>query len=123
KSGWKDALDELASTVEPARLVVVTDGPRVFGVSPAECASGHPQNVGVCDVEESDFNRSLENTETRWAEERPGAASLSLREIICSPSGSCPIVRGNVFVLRDNHHLTTEFASLLAPELMKRIHT
>lgn len=121
KAVWRKALNELADAVEPARVVLVTDGPRFQGISPAECASGHSMDLAQCQGTSDDFNLGLERTETRWAESREGADVVNLRQILCGPGGGCPVVKGNTFVYRDTHHLTTQFAELLAPTFKKHI--
>lgn len=118
---WRQELTDLADAVAPARVVVVTDGPRFQGISPAECASGHPLDLAECQGTSDDFNLGLERAETRWAESREDAKVVNLRKILCDSDGSCPVVKGNTFVYRDTHHLTTQFAELLAPTMKKNI--
>ncbi len=56
------------------------------------------------------------------ARERQAAASaggvvLNFYDLICSNRDRCPVVRNDMIVFRDHHHLTATFARSLAPAL------
>lgn len=46
----------------------------------------------------------------------PGVVSINLDNLVC-PNGICPAMVDNVVTHRDEHHLTTQYASLLMPAL------
>jgi hypothetical protein len=49
------------------------------------------------------------------------SATIDLTTSEICPGTSCPPVIGNVLVYRDNHHLTAEYSSSLAPFLTKAL--
>jgi peptidoglycan/LPS O-acetylase OafA/YrhL len=92
----------------------------LMGRDVAACVSAHRTRLDRC---------STARTEALSAPSilQPAAAGLDASATIdlttseICPGTSCPPVIGNVLVYRDNHHLTAEYSSSLAPFLTKAL--
>ncbi len=49
-----------------------------------------------------------------------GGQYVELSELFCT-ADRCPVIVGNTLVYRDDNHVTTEYAQVLAPLLTERI--
>lgn len=51
---------------------------------------------------------------------RGGGQYAELSELFCT-ADQCPVIVGNTLVFRDDNHVTTEYAQVLAPVLTEKV--
>ena len=99
---------------ELAPVIVIADTPRV-GYDPVECLATS-DGVEGCAIDRSgmvdETYRELEASAAAAA----GVGLVSATDWLCFEA-DCPLVRGNLLVYRDSHHLTATFARRLAERL------
>jgi hypothetical protein len=104
---------------DDASKVVLGDTPR-FELNPAACLSDHVRDSSNCERSAAEAvdgrTRAIERRVARLHD----GHFIDVLPWIC-PSGSCPLIRGNILTFRDSHHLTTAFSRLLANELAKEL--
>jgi hypothetical protein len=111
----------LESTIRrlPAgRTVVLSDTPR-FEVVPSICLSDHLDDVGACAQPRATGIDAVRMATERRAARAAGARYLDTSGWTCADA--CPVVRGNILLYRDDHHMTTEFSIRLAPSLEQEL--
>jgi hypothetical protein len=78
------------------------------------CLSAHLTDAGACAPARS----AAVNGDGIAAEQRAttaaGGSYADLTDLFCAPE-RCPMIVGNTLVFRDDNHVTTEYAQLLAP--------
>jgi peptidoglycan/LPS O-acetylase OafA/YrhL len=78
------------------------------------CLSGHLDDATACapprSVAVNNNGIAAEQTATTGG----GGHYTDLTDLFCSPD-RCPVIVGNTLVFRDDNHVTTEYAQLLAP--------
>ncbi|APT90533.1 hypothetical protein CSPHI_05220 [Corynebacterium sphenisci DSM 44792] len=89
---------------------------RNFESSRCVVAGGDPRSCGP----ERALTLSDADSGARALSRYPGTLALDFSDILC-PDGTCPAVIGNVWVYRDDDHLSPTFVRTLAPELDRRI--
>ncbi|MFN8641610.1 MAG: acyltransferase family protein [Candidatus Binatia bacterium] len=112
-AGLERTIRRIAAT--GAKVALLLDTPRPAGDAPA-CLSGHRDDVRACAT-----SRAAAIDERWRARERAigtaaGATVVDPTDWVC-PVDPCPAVISSRLVFRDNHHLSTPFAELLAPRL------
>jgi hypothetical protein len=94
---------------------VIADTPRSV-VDPPVCLSDHLDDVLACATAQA---RAIDEN---WlageadAAQETGATLVDPIPWVC-PADPCPVVIGRYLVFRDNHHLTTPFATALRTRL------
>lgn len=108
----------LASTAE---VVVIGDGP-TFSVEPAVCLSAHLEATAACAEPIENVVDLVALDEVRKATTSAGGRFIDTREWYC-PQGLCTVVRGDVAVYRDNHHITVEASKAMSASLYSALET
>ena len=114
---WAAGLERTIRRLEAlgTTVVVIADTPRPAGDMPS-CLSMHVDDVHACATPRSravdEHWRALERTVATGA----GATVVDPTDWVC-PTDPCPAVISSRMVFRDNHHLSTPFAELLASRL------
>jgi len=116
RTAWREGLESyLADVAEVApRVVVLADTPRL-GYDPAECLATS-SGIEDCDVRSERMIDPLYQVLEAGAAEAAGVDLISATEWLCADH-DCPIVRGDLLVYRDRHHLTATFAARLSARL------
>ena len=101
-----------------ASVVAIRATPR-FKLAPADCMSRPGASIDTCTIP---IRRALPREDAlSTAARKDGQVRLiDLTHALCS-SASCPPVVGNIFVWRDNHHLTASFVRSLAVPLERAL--
>jgi hypothetical protein len=113
RAGAARTLRRLARAAD--HVAVIGDTPRSIHDVPV-CLSDHPDDILAC---ATPFRRAVDvawRTVEATAAERAGAAFVDPAPWVC-PSDPCPPVIGKFMVLRDEHHLSTPFATALTGRL------
>jgi phenylpyruvate tautomerase PptA (4-oxalocrotonate tautomerase family) len=110
----------LAATVASARssgadVVVIGDTPDPAG-DPPVCLSDHLDDARACATPAAEAIAPARLATERGVAAAGGATFIDPTDWLC-PSDPCPVVIGRVLVFRDGHHMTTPFATALAPYL------
>lgn len=114
---WIDTLGRTVAQLRRtgAEVLVLGPAPDPHSVLPA-CLSAHLDDAGACAPTRpaalDDDGIAAERAATTAA----GGRYADLGELFCTPD-RCPMIVGNTLVFRDDNHVTTEYAQLLAPVL------
>jgi hypothetical protein len=81
-----------------------------------ECLSGHLTDVKACDLTGDHITFPQRRTQLAAAAAGAGATTIDPTPWFCQ-DGICPVIIGNTVVYRDGSHLTSAYATLLAPLL------
>ncbi len=104
------AIDKLAEHV-----LVIGDTPDPIG-DPPVCLSDHLDDALACATPTSEALAPAWLANERAVSAEAGATFIDPSPWLC-PTEPCPAIIGRVLVYRDGHHMTTPFASALAPYL------
>ncbi len=112
---WIDALARVVAQLRGMGSRVLVLGPVADPQSSAPtCLSAHLDDAAACaptrSVAVNGDGISAEQRVTTVA----GGSYADLTDLFCTPE-RCPLIVGNTLVFRDDNHLTTEYAQLLAP--------
>jgi peptidoglycan/LPS O-acetylase OafA/YrhL len=112
---WSQGLTQTLDTLGPlaSRVLVLGDTPTPASDVPS-CVSAHLGHVSACAAARSDAVRDDRLQIEREVAAARGAAFVSTSDWLCSPT-ACPVIVGDVFVYRDNNHITATAAEWLAP--------
>ena len=118
---WTAGMDRTLAALAPLtdQVVLLGDTPRSEHDVPV-CLSEHVDETLAC---ATSLEQAMDPTWTAGeagAAGRVGATFVDPSSWVC-PSSPCPAVIGAFMVLRDEHHLTTPFASALAGRLWTAI--
>ncbi|MGE2813814.1 SGNH hydrolase domain-containing protein [Mycobacterium heidelbergense] len=114
-AGWVDTLGRTVNQLRNAGSTVLVLGPVADPRSsvPA-CLSAHLDDASACApprlVAVNGDGIAAEQKATSGA----GGHYADLSDLFCTPA-RCPMIVGNTLVFRDDNHVTTEYAQLLAP--------
>jgi peptidoglycan/LPS O-acetylase OafA/YrhL len=114
-AGYRDTFQKLHGTGAQLAVILDTPWPKEDAV---ECAASHPLRLDRCasslpEAYQDQAQRKLAGDEARVA----GAAVIEPAPWLCAPSGTCPVVVGNILVYRDSSHVSEGYAEALAPVL------
>ena len=87
------------------------------------CVSAHMDNAAACAPARSDGLNDAGIAAEAAATAAGGGQYAELSELFCT-ADRCPVIVGNTLVFRDDNHVTTEYAQVLAPllaELVDRV--
>jgi peptidoglycan/LPS O-acetylase OafA/YrhL len=102
------------------KSVMIEDTPWP-GTSAPECVAAHSTKLSVCKVA---LSKAIVEPARRDLVGRAAAAEgvtvVDPTPWFCTAK-SCPMVVGNILVWRDDSHMSTEYASMLAPLLEKKL--
>ena len=112
---WIEALATVVAQLRGMGSQVLVLGPVADPQSSAPtCLSAHLDDAGACTPSRS----AAVNPDGIGAEQRvttaAGGSYADLTDLFCNPE-RCPLIVGNTLVFRDDNHVTTEYAQLLAP--------
>lgn len=99
----------------PGRRAIIVDTPWSDRDIP-DCLIGHPTRPDACRIPESQVLGVGVRTRERVAADVGGATYLDLTKAICA-GFPCRVVRNDVVMFRDKHHLTNTFAATLRDSL------
>ncbi|MCV7089200.1 SGNH hydrolase domain-containing protein, partial [Mycobacterium interjectum] len=112
---WIDTLGRTVAMLRStgATVLVLGPAPDPHGSVPA-CLSAHLDDATACAPARSaaldDGGIGAERAVTAGG----GGQYADLTDLFCTPD-RCPVIVGNALVFRDDNHVTTEYAQLLAP--------
>jgi hypothetical protein len=111
-------IETLGRTVAQLRrtgsaVLVLGPAPDPHSAVPA-CLSGHLDDPGACAPSRPDAVSGAGIAAERAAVTRNGGRYADLTDLFCTPE-RCPVIVGNTLMFRDDNHVTTEYARLLAP--------
>ncbi len=112
---WIDALARVVAQLRAMGSQVLVLGPVADPHSSAPtCLSAHLDDAGACaparSVAVNDDGIGAEQRVTTAA----GGSYADLTDLFCTPE-RCPLIVGDTLVFRDDNHVTTQYAQLLAP--------
>ncbi len=111
---WEAGLQETLRRLTESNSDIVYFGDAPSGDDPAECITTHRDELDACD-------RNLTWLLPWYEVERPavvaaGAAFFDTTDRLCE-DGACPVVVDGLIAYRDNVHLSSRYATSLAPEI------
>ena len=114
---WIDTLGRTVAELRRigATVLVLGPVPDPHSSVPA-CLSAHLDDAGACAAARSVAVDDDGIAAERVATTGGGGHYADLTDLFCTPD-HCPMVVGNTLVFRDDNHVTTEYAQLLAPVL------
>ena len=113
-SAGADATMARLAAVAP-HVVVIGDIP-VGDSDPPACLSGHRDDVSACATPRADAVRPDRISGEILAARAHGATFVDVSDWFCTPT-TCPVVIGDLLVLRDETHLTPPMAEFTRPLL------
>jgi len=99
-------------------VIAVRDNSR-FGKNNLECVDANPTDIMNCARPRSEILDELDPT-TRLEKKPENVSFIDLTDRFCDETYCFPVI-GNVLVLRDAHHISTEYARTLAVPLGERM--
>ncbi|GAA2544829.1 SGNH hydrolase domain-containing protein [Winogradskya consettensis] len=113
-SAWQRSVQALSAP--GTEVYFMTDTPWQAGPVP-ECLSAHMNSPAACG-RSPEIALALPDRRQLVAEavREAGAVVIDPVKWFCTPA-FCPVIVGNVLVYRDQHHITTAYSELLAPQL------
>jgi hypothetical protein len=114
---WLDRLTLVVKTLRRtgATVLVLSQVPDPHGTVPT-CVSAHMDNAGACAPARADALNDGGIAAESAATAAGGGQYVELSELFCTAE-RCPVIVGNTLVFRDDNHITTEYAQVLAPLL------
>ena len=97
------------------QLVIIGDNPS-SDTDPPACLSGHLDDASSCATARADAVRPDRISGEVAAARAHGATFIDTTDWFCTPE-TCPVVLGDLLVLRDETHLTPPMAEFLTPLL------
>ena len=114
---WIETLGRTVAQLRRTGATVLVLGPAPDPRSPAPaCLSAHLDDAGACSPTRSDAVNDDGIAAERAATTGNGGHYADLTDLFCT-ADRCPMIVGNTLVFRDDNHVTTEYAQLLAPVL------
>ncbi|RDH80325.1 acyltransferase [Mycolicibacterium moriokaense] len=114
---WLDGLTRLVQRLRStgAQVLVLSQAPDPHSTVPT-CVSGHMDDALACAPTRSDGLNDAGIEAEAAATATGGGQYAKLSELFCTAE-RCPVIVGNTLVFRDDNHITTEYATVLAPLL------
>ncbi len=118
---WLDRLTLVVKTLRRtgAKVLVASQVPDPHGTVPT-CVSAHMDNAIACAPSRADGLNDAGMAAESAATAAGGGQYMNLSELFCT-AARCPVIVGNTLVFRDDNHITTEYAQVLAPLLTEMI--
>jgi len=120
---WLDSLTRLVQRLRATGAGVLVLGPVADPHSTVPtCVSAHMDDVTACAPTRTDGLNDAGIKAEATATAAGGGQYSALSDYFCT-ADRCPAIVGNTMVYRDDNHVTTEYAQVLAPllaELMER---
>lgn len=112
---WIETLGRTVAQLRRTGATVLVLGPAPDPQSPVPtCLSGHLDDATACAPSRSVAVNDGGISAERAAVTGNGGHYADLTDLFCT-SQRCPVIVGNTLVFRDDNHVTTEYAQLLAP--------
>lgn len=114
---WIETLGRTVAQLRRSGATVLVLGPAPDPQSSVPtCLSGHLDDATACAPSRSVAVNDGGISAERAATTGNGGHYADLTDLFCT-SERCPVIVGNTLVFRDDNHVTTEYAQLLAPVL------
>lgn len=114
---WIETLGRTVAQLRRTGATVLVLGPAPDPQSPVPtCLSGHLDDATACAPSRSVAVNDVGISAERAATTGNGGHYADITDLFCT-SERCPMIVGNTLVFRDDNHVTTEYAQLLAPVL------
>jgi hypothetical protein len=118
---WLDGLTRLVHRLTGTGAKVVVLGPVVDPHSTVPtCVSAHMDDATACAPSRAEGLNDGGIAAERAATAAAGGQYAELSDFFCT-SDRCPVIVGNTLVYRDDNHVTTEYAQVLAPLLTEMV--
>jgi hypothetical protein len=112
---WIDSLGHTVAQLRATGATVLVLGPAPDPQSSAPtCLSAHLDDASACAPTRSAALDGDGIAAEQAATTGNGGSYADLTDAFCSPD-RCPMIVGNTLVFRDDNHVTTEYAQVLAP--------
>jgi peptidoglycan/LPS O-acetylase OafA/YrhL len=112
---WIDTLTRTVAQLRATGATVLVLGPVADPQSSVPtCLSAHLDDATACAPPRSVATNGHGIAAERAATTAGGGHYADLTDLFCTPD-RCPVIVGNTLVFRDDNHVTTEYAQLLAP--------
>nr|WP_234835098.1 acyltransferase family protein [Mycolicibacterium stellerae] len=118
---WQDRLTLVVQTLRRtgAKVLVVSQVPDPHETVPT-CVSAHMDNGSACAPSRADGLNDGGIAAEAAATAAGGGQYVELSELFCTAE-VCPVIVGNTLVFRDDNHITTDYAQVLAPLLTESV--
>ena len=113
------AVRRLAGDLAGAQVLWIADTP-LFGDDPSACAAEDVLHITKCALPRNEALLPFARAPIQQAVVANGWHWLDLNDYMCSTT-ECGIILGDVFMYRDNDHLSATFAGKLSPALMQAV--
>ncbi|MCV7428859.1 acyltransferase family protein [Mycobacterium montefiorense] len=114
---WIETLGRTVAQLRRTGATVLVLGPAPDPQSPVPtCLSGHLDDATACAPSRSAAVNDDGISKERAATTGNGGHYADLTDLFCTAE-RCPMIVGNTLVFRDDNHVTSEYAQLLAPVL------
>jgi hypothetical protein len=118
---WQDSLTLVVKTLRGTGAQVLVVGPVADPHSTVPtCVSAHMDNAVACAPTRAEGLNPGGIAAEAAAVAAGGGQYVDLSELFCT-ADRCPVVIGNTLAFRDDNHITTEYAEVLAPLLTEMI--
>ncbi len=112
---WIDTLTRTVAQLRRTGATVLVLGPAADPQSSVPtCLSAHLDDAGACAPSRPVAVNGVGIDAEQAATAAGGGHYADLTDLFCAPD-RCPVIVGNTLVFRDDNHVTTEYAQLLAP--------
>jgi peptidoglycan/LPS O-acetylase OafA/YrhL len=112
---WIDTLTRTVAQLRRTGATVLVLGPAADPQSSVPtCLSAHLDDATACAPARSVAVNGVGIDAEQAATTAAGGRYADLSDLFCAPD-RCPTIVGNTLVFRDDNHMTTEYAQLLAP--------
>jgi hypothetical protein len=112
---WIDTLTRTVAQLRASGATVLVLGPVADPLSSVPtCLSAHLDDATACAPPRSVAADRDGIAAEQAATAAGGGQYADLTDLFCTPD-RCPVIVGNTLVFRDDNHVTTEYAQLLAP--------
>jgi peptidoglycan/LPS O-acetylase OafA/YrhL len=99
-------------------VVGIRDNPR-FDINMPECVQKHGEDAAECNVPEQESLAGSSPLDA-YRGQVPRLYLMDMSDFICA-NGTCPAVVGNVYVYKDDNHLTKTYVQTMIPMFEKRL--
>ena len=118
---WLESLTRLVQRLRGtgANVLVLSQVPDPHSTVPT-CVSAHMDDAAACSPSRTDGLNDPGIAAEAAATAAGGGQYAELSGLFCT-ADRCPVIVGNTLVYRDDNHVTTEYAQVLAPLLAERV--
>jgi hypothetical protein len=99
-------------------VVGIRDNPR-FNINMPECVQKNGKDAAECNVPQQESLAGSSPLDA-YRGQVPRLALMDMSDFICA-NGTCPAVVGNVYVYKDDNHLTKTYVQSMIPMFEKRL--